>query len=185
MTAGISLSLVATLAILAAPAARAADRSLEFAVKATFLFKFASYVEWPPGAFAHPGAPFVLCIAGDDPYGGAIEEAVRGQSIGRRAIVLRRTMEIPDGAACHAVFVSGSRRQSVERILAALRGTATLTVTDEAISHESGVIHFAIVDDRVSFDIDLDAATRQRLSISAKLLSLARRVRGGPGDGRR
>ena len=41
------------------------------------------------------------------------------------------------------------------------------------------MIHFVIDDDRVRFHIDLQAASRSRLSISSRLLNLALSVRGG------
>jgi hypothetical protein len=167
---------------LAAMAARAADRSLEYAVKATFLYKFASFVEWPAGAFAHESAPFDLCVVGTDPFGGRIlEKAVAGQHVGRHPIVLRRLAKAAP-SDCHAMLVSGPGTADA---LNAVRGTPTLTVTDAAFDKTAGIIHFVIVDDRVSFDIDNVAAARNHLVISSKLLALARRVntaRTGPND---
>ena len=57
-----------------------------------------------------------------------------------------------------------------------VRGTPTLTVTDSAIGETAGIMHFVIVDGRVSFDIDNIAAATNRLTINSKLLALARRV---------
>ena len=54
-------------ALLVAMPARTADRSLEYSVKATFLYKFASFVEWPAGTFSSDAAPFYLCVVGADP----------------------------------------------------------------------------------------------------------------------
>ena len=48
-------------------AARAQAQGLglvrESAVKAAFLYKFGSFVEWPPGTFGAPGASFVIGVA--------------------------------------------------------------------------------------------------------------------------
>ncbi|MDI6624183.1 MAG: YfiR family protein, partial [Brevundimonas sp.] len=54
-----------------------------------------------------------------------------------------------------------------------------LLVSDAAVSSDRGMIHFAVRDDRVRFHIDLQAASRSRLSISSRLLNLALSVRGG------
>jgi len=35
-------------------------------VKAAFLFKFASFVEWPVGTFQRADEPLVIGVAGDD-----------------------------------------------------------------------------------------------------------------------
>jgi hypothetical protein len=152
----------------------AADRSLEYAVKATFLYKFAGFVEWPAGSFEHESSPFNLCIVGTDPFGGRIiQDAVRGQHVGRHPIVLRRLAMVEPESDCHAMFVSG--RSSAEA-LNAVSGTPTLTVTDASFDALRGIIHFVIVDERVSFEIDNVAAARNHLVISSKLLALAHRV---------
>lgn len=164
------------LALALAPPARTADRPLEHAVKATFLTKFAAFVDWPAGSFAAETAPFHLCLVGADPYGGRIEQAIAGQSVGRHPIVLHPIEKVERGSGCHALFVSGSSSQDVAAALKAVAGTPTLTITDSALAPEAGIIHFVIVDDRVSFDIDIVAAARNHLTVSSKLLALARRV---------
>jgi len=53
-----------------------------------------------------------------------------------------------------------------------------LTITDApADARDTGIINFVIRDNRVRFEIDLDAAARNQLTISSKLLSLATKVR--------
>jgi hypothetical protein len=167
--------------LIAAGPAHTADRSLEYAVKATFLYKFASFVEWPAGSFEHESSPFNLCVVGADPFGGRIRETVARQSVGRHPIVLRQLARAEPRAGCHAMLVSGSGSQPAVEALHAVSGTPTLTVTDSAAGTTAGIIHFVIVDDRVSFDIDTVAAARNHLVISSKLLELARRVNTRPG----
>jgi hypothetical protein len=174
---------IAIAVLLIAIPAHSADRSLEYAVKATFLYKFASFVEWPQGSFARESSPFNVCVVGPDPFAGRIQEAVSGQSVGRHPIVLRQLATADRQSDCHVMFVSGSSTQSVAEALEAVSGTATLTVTDSALGTTAGIMHFVIVDDRVSFDIDNAAAARNRLVISSKLLALARRVNAArPGN---
>jgi hypothetical protein len=55
-----------------------------------------------------------------------------------------------------------------------------LIVTDEVQGLDrGGVLNFVTVDKRVRFEVSLTAAERARLKISADLLSVAIRVRGG------
>lgn len=158
----------------------AADRQLELAVKATFLYKFAPFVTWPAEAFDTPSSPFRLCVVGTDPFGALLDDAVRGQTVMSRPIALRRLASVDRQSGCHAVFVSGSAVQSAAEALRAVDRTATLTVTDATLGPHRGIVHFVITNDRVTFDIDNAAAARNRLSISSKLLALARNVRGQP-----
>jgi hypothetical protein len=163
-------------ALFIGPVTHAADRSLEYAVKAAFLHKFSFFVEWPANTFETDTSPFTLCVVGPDPFGGRIEEAVSGQTVGRHPIVLHRIDKAEPSSTCHTMFVSGSSNQSTAEALRAVTGRPVLTVTDSALGSTAGIIHFVIVDGRVSFDIDNVAAARNGVVISSKLLALARRL---------
>jgi hypothetical protein len=158
---------------------RAADRSLEYAIKATFLYKFGPYVEWPAGSFERSSSPFNVCMVGDGPYNAQIEQAVTGQRVGEHPIVVRHLSSAGAHSNCQVMFVSGSPEQSADETIEAVRGTPTLTVTDSTIGHTTGIVHFVIVGDHVSFDIDTGEAARNHLVISSKLLALAHAVKAG------
>lgn len=150
-----------------------AEASLEIAIKATDLYKFAAFVEWPPSAFAGPTDPEVLCVTGDDPFGPLLDQAVRGQKIGDRPVVVMRLDHVDRGAACHILFVASSHRQPPAEALDKVRGQPVLTVTDDAGDAAArGMIDFVLRGDRVRFRIDPQMAERSGLQISSKLLSL-------------
>jgi hypothetical protein len=50
----------------------------------------------------------------------------------------------------------------------------------ENFVQQGGMIGFFLEDNKVRFEINLDAAERARLKISARLLALAKTVIGGP-----
>ena len=151
--------------------------SLEYPVKATYLYKFAPFVTWPDTAFSAAGSPFVICILGEDPFGPVLDQAVSTQRIGQRALLVRRLDRVDRGSGCQILYLGGARGQSAGDAIAAVRGTPVLTVTDAARAEPQGVIHFVVRDNRVRFQIDDQAAAQNGLAISSKLLSLAVSVR--------
>ena len=173
-TAAASL-LAARSASLACPAAAQPPQvPLELAIKATDLYKFAAFVEWPAAAFPGPTEPAILCIVGDAPFGPVLDQAVRGQKIGGRPIVVTRLDHVDRGAPCNILFAAPSRRQPVAEALDRVRGQPVLTVTDEARDPAArGMIDFVLREGRVRFRIDPRMAERSGLQISSKLLSLA------------
>lgn len=179
LRSGNTLAVVAALGIaLALGKASAADGSVEYAVKAAFLHKFGSFVEWPAAAFASPTSPFQLCIAGEDPFGAILDKAVSGQQIANRPIEVRRLKTVRPDSGCHIVYVAASEAQRLAQIIEALRGSSVLTVSDgRSPGVAGGIINFVIKDDRVRFDIDDEAAAQNRLAISSKLLSVALSVK--------
>ena len=149
----------------------------ETAVKAAFLPRFARYVTWPSPAAPKGEDPFVLCIIGSDPFGRAIDDAARSQTVEGQRIVVRRLETAASADGCHVAFVEGSRTRPVGQLLSALGRKPILTVTDARNSGPRGVIHFSIVSGRVRFFIDEAAASKRGLSISSRLLALAVGVR--------
>lgn len=151
--------------------------SLEYAVKAAYLYKFAGYVEWPATAFASANSPVTVCIAGDDPFGTTLDTAVRGQRIADRQVVVRRLKSIERDSGCQILFVGGAEAQRAQ-VLAAVRGSQVLTVTDSPEPGGTvGIINFVIRDNRVRFNIDEEGAAQSGLNISSKLLKLALNLR--------
>ena len=157
--------------------AAAAEAPPDVAVEATYLYKFAPFVTWPDGAATRP---FTICVVGDDPFGAMLDRAVAGQALGTRVIQLMRVETIGSKSDCDIAYLGGSRTESVTEALRAVRGTPTLTVTDEG--DPSGVITFAVVEGHVRFRIDQVQAQENGLVLSSKLLSLALSVRAAPGQ---
>jgi len=174
----IAAALSAVLAMSAAPeAARAEGASIEYAVKAAYLYKFAPFVQWPPAAFASPSSPFHLCILGRDPFGTNLDRAVSGQRVEEHPVIVRRLLRVDAASGCHIVYLGASPNQTAAEALRALRGLPILTVADNGGT--GAIIRFVVKDNRVRFDIDAEAATANRMTISSKLLSLATSARTG------
>jgi len=153
-------------------------RSAEVHVKAVYLYKLPPFVRWPAGAFDAPNSPFTICVAGADPFGQALDQAVTGQRVDRHPMVLKRLLRVDKGSGCHILYVGGGKAQSEADALSAVRGSPVLTVTDSASGERArGVIDFVIKDNRVRFSVDNEAARQNGLAISSKLLSLAVSVR--------
>lgn len=152
--------------------------SVEFGFKATYLSKFGLYVEWPRTAFPSPDSAVNLCVVGDDPFGSMLDKAVSGQSIGTRAIVIRRLKTVGRDSGCHILYISDSETPRRGQIIEAVHGSGVLTVTDASRADTAaGIITFVIRDNRVRFDIDEEAAARNGITISSRLLSLALHVK--------
>jgi hypothetical protein len=146
---------------------------LESQVKAAFLPKFAAYVNWPAGAIGAPGDPVLLCVIGQDPFGRDLDLAAARQHVDQHAIVVRRLESTAGAEHCNIAFLGGSAKQSTAAMQDALHGQPTLTVTDDSLGSERGMVHFALKDGHVRFHIDDALAARSNISISARLLSLA------------
>jgi hypothetical protein len=153
----------------------------EYSVKAAFLFNFAQFVTWPDRAFVSEHAPFCIGILGQDPFGGALEEIVKGESIKGHPMTVRRfaSSEVP--ADCQILFISRTEEGRLSGVLSTLQGRPVLTVSElEQFGQRGGVIRLLVVGKQVRFEINAAAAERSGLKLSSKLLHLARLVQGEP-----
>lgn len=158
--------------------AEAQTDSLETEVKATFLYKFAAFVDWPGGGLSPPDGPVNLCVAGEDPFGPVLDEAVRGRTIGAHPIVVKRLQAVDHDSGCQILYVGAAKARAAADILRAVRGAPVLTVTDARREEGAkGIIHFKVKDNRVRFDIDDQQAAENGLGINSKLLNLALTVK--------
>lgn len=170
---------LAAVMALGLPQSALSQDALEYAVKANYLNKFAPFVEWPDAAFVTATSPFYLCIAGDDRFGAALDQAVRGQFVKQHPVTVRRLKNGETANGCHTLFVGSSRGRPAADIVRSVRGDPVLTVTDQ--SARGAIIQFVTLNNRVRFSIDTEAAAANRVNISSKLLSLATTVKPAGG----
>jgi hypothetical protein len=146
--------------------------SLEYQVKAVYLFNFAKFVEWPPEA---QSGPLTICVAGVNPFGDVLDETLRGETVNNRPLVARVIRGPEPG--CHVVFVP--QGVATAGFLQAARGTPTLSVGETAdFLTQGGIINFILEAGKVRFQIAAKAAERAELRISSHLLRLARNSEG-------
>jgi len=171
-----AVALLGTMFLLCASAS--AQEASEYQVKAAFLYNFAKFVEWPANVGAGSDVPLVIGVLGKDPFGREIDRAVEGKTVNGRRLMIKRFSSLEAYEYCHILFVSSSERNNLPQIIAAVRNSSVLTVSEtDRFAHIGGIINFVTIENRIRFEINQAAAERAGLKISSKLLSLGRVVR--------
>jgi len=171
----VAVLLVAAWVLTGPAAAAVAAASLEFAVKANYLVRFAAFVDWPAAAFDRPDSPMVVCVVGRDPFGAALDQAAAGQVAHGRPMVVRRSATGAGVDDCRIVYLGAG---TPEAVADRLEGARSVLVVTDGGEGRGGVIQFVLVDNRVRFRIDQAAASRAGLNIGSRLLNLAVSVEG-------
>lgn len=152
----------------------------EYQVKAVFLFNFAQFAEWPPKSFSDGKAPIVIGIYGQDPFGEYLDNLVRDETVGGRAFIVRRIRQSDEIRDCHILFISRSEQQSVEKVLARVRGAGVLTISDtERFTYWGGMVNFVMDGGKVRLRVNAAAAKAAGLILSSKILRHATIVSTG------
>ncbi len=162
------------LGLAATPAGAASPATTEYQVKAVFLFNFAQFVEWPAEGFPASNAPLVIGVLGTDPFGRALDEAIRGESVGAHPLAVRRFTRLEEIETCQILFICASEAARLDQVLARLNNRPVLTVSDvEGAALRGVMIRFVPENNRLRLRINLEAARHAGLQVSSKLLRRA------------
>ena len=177
----LSLAFIISLALVISPALDAqTPKPTEYDVQAAYLTNLGRFVEWPGRAPA-PGESFYVCVLGQDPFGPALDAALKGETIGNAPLAAKRLMTPEEAAGCRIVFISASKKAQLKDIFAALAPMNVLTVSDMSdFTRRGGMIQFTLAGRRVRFEINLNAAQKAGLTLSSELLRVAAAVRREP-----
>ena len=149
---------------------------IEANVKAVFLYNFTKYVDWPSAAHEPNSSELRLCVTANDAFFGLLKSTVQGETIDGRPLQPVALEGLDDARTCHILYVGDSQSPDAKAWLSAVRGRQVLTVADGPLT-DGTVIAFVLEDNRIRFDINRASASERKLTISSKLLRLARHVR--------
>ena len=159
--------------VVCAPVART-QQPLEDEVKAVFLFNFAKYVDWP-SAPQGSSARLRICVPANPGFLAVVREAVRDETVNGRPLTAMGLDGLDGARECDILYVGNAATLDAAAWISAARGRQVLTVGDGKLVGGL-VIAFVRDQDRLRFDINRAAAAQQQLTISSRLLGLARRV---------
>ncbi|MCP3959977.1 MAG: YfiR family protein [bacterium] len=164
-------------ALLAAtPLSLAEEPSREYVLKAAYVYRITQFVAWPAEeGIVREETPPGVCILGEDPFGQTIDYIEEKQSRGRRFSLFR--LETLDSSKnCRVLFISASEKGSLDEILSDLDGRGTLTISDlKGFARAGGMIGLVVNrQGKVDLEVNLAAAEKAGIQISAKLLELSR-----------
>lgn len=159
--------------------AAAPQATSERQVKAAFLYKFLGYTEFPPAAFGDASSPVLIGVAGSDDMLAELARTVVGRTLNGRTIVVKPVRDGDNPGPLHLLFVAGSDGPRVSRTLRNASGAMLLVTECEFGLQMGSVINFKMVNEHVRFDVSLDAAEKNNVRLSSRLLNVANHVQKG------
>ena len=162
-------------ALLATPNVQARQSTAsEYEVKATYLYNFARFTEWPAKDAGEKNDTFAVCVLGQDPFGPILDTILAGEAIDGKHMVHRRISAVQDAGNCRIVFISSSEESRLNETLAVLGKMSALTVSDISdFSARGGMIQFVVERNKVRFEVNLQTTGRAGLMLSSELLKVA------------
>lgn len=164
----------------------------EYELKTAYLYNFALFTTWPASWAPENGNTMTICTIGDDKFGTSIEQLHNRQIRGKR-LEVRRAVSLEQAPSCHMLYIAENERQNMAVILEALRGSSVLTISDAPTSDTPrevkggtsmptaappvrSMITLILENKKLMFEVDSTAAKQAGLTMSSRLLYLARHV---------
>lgn len=177
----IAVALLASTASSAPVAASASAPVTEVEVKAAFLYRFGSFVDWPARSFAGPDDAFVIGVVGAEAVATELRAMVVARTVAGRPVRVEAVAPGQQPSGLQILFVGRDAAAQLHWLVDAVGEAPVLVVSEMPNSlARGGMINFDTVESRVRFDVAPANADEKGLHISAQLLAVARRVIRGP-----
>ncbi|MFB3814034.1 MAG: YfiR family protein [Terriglobales bacterium] len=148
------------------------DWANEYELKAAFVYKLLSFVEWPTGTL---GDRLIVGVAGEGPTAVAVTHFLNGKRLAALPIEVREVHSHAAMRECNALIVAYSDSSRTREVLHRARNMSVLTIGEgENFARMGGVVALVPRDHTFQVGINPRAAERAGLKISAKLLSLSK-----------
>ena len=144
-----------------------------YAVKTAFLYRSLHYVEWRTDDTATQNS-INICFVHSNKFTDTIT-SLNKRTINEFTISLRKIPSYSDTDNCNVLYISPDNPQLVSAIISSLKNKNLLTVSDRTgLAAEGVIINFPIDNQKVSVEINIDAANEHNIKFSAKLLRSAK-----------
>ncbi len=140
--------------------------------KATFLYNFTRFVEWPSKTNSNN---FVITVFGSSELYNELSDYTINKYVSNQHIIVKLAYSVEDIKNCDLLFVSFSKASKLKEISAFLSNSNTLIVSEKPGSLEDGAaINFVTNEDKLSYEIKPANATKAGLKLSSLILKYAK-----------
>jgi len=151
--------------------------TLEYQLKADFLFNFANFIQWP----ATNGAPtnlFRIAILDNGTVFPIMSQVLATKTVNGRAVRIERLTRLSNAKNFEMLFVAQSQEERIPALLKVISNAPVLTVGESAdFVSSGGCINLICRENSIRFEINLKAAESAGLKVSSKLATLAKAVK--------
>lgn len=140
-------------------------------IKATFIYNFTKYIEWPA---SYRQGNFVIGIVGITPLFKDLSNMAATKKAGSQPFEIQSFPNVNAISKCHLLFVAADNAANIKDISNRMKGYSTLIVAEKPGSAKLGAaINFVIMDNKQRFELNKANAEKFNLKIGSSLAGLA------------
>lgn len=140
-------------------------------IKATFLYNFTKYIEWPE---EYKQGNFVIGVMGNSTLYNDLNTFFSTKTLGTQKYEIKLFTKPSEISRCHMIFIPNDYAGNVNEIISKVKGKSTLIVTDKAgMARQGAAINFISVDNKQKFELNKSNVEKYDLKVSSSLVNLA------------
>ena len=164
----------------------------EYRLKAAYLYNFIRFADWP--ARAADSNEIKIAIISGEPLVDFFEPLKDKKVKNKKVLIMQLpsfekiqqlnkkdkkefARQIESIKSSHLLFISSSESAYIKDIISLTKNTNIMTVGESSnFLSDGGMINFLTEDNKLCFEINLEASDKAKIEFSSQLLQLARRI---------
>ena len=140
-------------------------------IKATFIYNFTRYIEWPA---EYKKGSFLIGVLGNTRMLQELTTMKNKTSRGNQPFQIVQYSSVNSISKCHMIFVAASRSHELGLVVNKVKDYKTLIITEKAGLIEKGSsINFVVSNNKQGFEINRSSVKAHGLSMSSNLVAFA------------
>ena len=148
--------------------------SREEKIKASYVFNFIRFIQWPAELLGQGQDPINVCVINrSDDFIKAFRPVV-GKKVNGHPLALQKIKAIDQVSDCHLVYIDKSEKKKVKGLLVSQKNKRILTISDiDTFCKQGGMIGMVNKKGKIRVEINLQVARQAGFHISSNLLEVA------------
>ncbi|HEY9154725.1 MAG TPA: YfiR family protein [Opitutaceae bacterium] len=140
-------------------------------MEAVFLVNFCRFTTWPADSFVSDTQPLVVAIWSDEQFVSLVENAAKGEHIGKHPILIKRVQAAGDAQSAQLLFVSEANELTFERTFDPTDIHTLLVGESNRFLSSGGHLQF-VTGSKIKVRVNLNALKNCGLALNSNLLRI-------------
>jgi YfiR/HmsC-like len=151
----------------------------ESLIKAGYIEKFTHFVDWPVPSIQNDSVSiFTIAVIGKNIFGEDLGDLFNRTKVKNSHVKIAYISTVDEIQNCRILFISGSEKNNLEKILHYTNGKPILTISDTKGFGASGVIiNMFSEEDHILYEINQSSLEKSGLKINSLLLNYAKIIK--------
>jgi len=141
-------------------------------IKATFIYNFTKYIDWPE---KYKQGNFVIGVLGTTSFYNDLTTLLSKKSVGEQKFEIKSYTNTQSvSSVCHILFITSENSFMLPEVIKKLKDKSTLIVTEKSgLAKQGSGINFIVENNKQRFELNKSNVEKYNLRISSTLTALA------------